>query len=307
MFDVADVGFDCHEARRCRPPVNASRSMATKERREMISLNGHRIAYRDSGAGEVLLLVHGLGGSSSSWGEVMPKLSRKYRVIAPDLLGHGQSDKPRGDYSPAVFACLLRDLLDALGIDKVTVVGHSLGGGVAMTFVSRHRTYCKRLVLLNSGGFGSEVTALLRMLSLPGAGFALPLLAAGRAVWTGEASTVRELFPNRDDRRVFLRTLRSVVNHRGQAASALQCLHSFADLPTQIIGGEKDRVIPVAHAHEAHKALRGSRLHIIPGVGHDPQMQRPDTVADLIDNFVAQASEQPHGRATAVPSLALAA
>jgi pimeloyl-ACP methyl ester carboxylesterase len=106
---------------------------------------------------------------------------------------------------------------------------------------------------------------------------------------------------------VFLRTLRSAVNLRGQAASALECLHLFADLPTQIIGGENDRVIPVAHAHAAHKALPGSRLHILPGAGHDPQIQRPDAVADLIDDFVAQASEQPHGSETAVSSLALAA
>jgi pimeloyl-ACP methyl ester carboxylesterase len=270
--------------------------------REVITVNGHRIAYRDAGTGEVLLLVHGLGGSSSSWREMTPKLAMKYRVIAPDLLGHGESDKPRGEYSPAVFAHLLRDLLDALGIDEVTVVGHSLGGGVAMTFAARHRGYCRRLVLLNSGGWGSEVSALLRTLSLPGSGFVLPLIAAGRALWTGEASRLQKLIPSRDDRRVFLRTLRSVVNHRGQAASALACLQFLADVPTQIIFGEKDRVIPVAHAHAAHNALPGSRLAIIPDVGHDPQIQRPDTVADLIDDFVAEAPS-----ATTVDAFALAA
>lgn len=270
-------------------------------------MNGHRVAYRDTGAGEVLLLVHGLGGSSSSWRDLMPKLSKKYRVIAPDLLGYGHSDKPFIDYSPAVFAGLLRDLLDALGIDKVTVVGHSLGGGVAMTFAARHRDYCHRLVLVNSGGFGSEVTVLLRMLSLPGAGFVLPLVAAGRALWTGEAATVRKLIPNRHDRRVFLSTLRSVVNHRGQAASALDCLRALADLPTQIIGGEEDAVIPVAHARTAHAALPGSRLHILPGVGHDPQLQEPDTVADLIDDFVTDAVEHSDAEVPAAASLALAA
>jgi pimeloyl-ACP methyl ester carboxylesterase len=284
-----------------------SRSITTDENREVITVNGHRIAYRDAGAGEVLLLVHGLGGSSSSWRAVMQNLSKKYRVIAPDLLGHGQSDKPRGDYSPAVFARLLGDLLDALGIDKVTVVGHSLGGGVAMTFAARYRGYCKRLVLLNSGGFGTEVTPLLRMLSLPGAGFVLPLIAAGRAIWTGEASTVQELIPTRDHRRVFLSTLRSVVNHRGQAASALDCLHSLADVPTQIISGEKDRVVPVAHAYIAHSALPGSRLHVIPDAGHDPQVQQPQTVAELIDDFVAEGREHPQPGTTAAPSIALAA
>ncbi|OBK76158.1 alpha/beta hydrolase [Mycobacterium sp. 1274761.0] len=243
-----------------------------------VTLNGHRIAYRDEGAGEVLLLVHGLNGDSSSWREVIPGLSRKYRVIVPDLLGHGQSDKPRGEYSPAIFAAMLRDLVDALGIDKVTLVGHSLGGGVAMTFAARYRRYCKRLVLLNSGGFGSEVSMLLRMLSLPGAGLVLPFVARGHG---------------RDQRRVFLRTLRSVVTHRGQAASAVDCLHFLAALPIQIIGSERDRIIPVAHAHTAHALLAGSRLHIIPGAGHDPQMHHPDTITELIDDFVAESDAAP--------------
>jgi pimeloyl-ACP methyl ester carboxylesterase len=299
MFAIAGADFDCPGGRQSDGPVMVH-GLKT------ITVNGDRIAYRDAGAGEVLLLVHGLGGSSASWAEVLPKLSGNYRVIAPDLLGHGQSDKPHSDYSPAMFASLLRDLLDALGIDKVTVVGHSLGGGVAMTFAARHREYCERLVLLNSGGFGAEVTVLLRMLSLPGAGFVLPLIAAARAIWADGVSTARKMVPNRDDRRVFLRTLRAVVNLRGQAASALDCLHHFADLPTQIIGGENDRIIPVAHAHAAHAALPGSRLHIIEGAGHDPQVQRPDTVAGLILDFVAQAGVRWHG-ATAVESFALAA
>nr|WP_090274291.1 alpha/beta fold hydrolase [Mycolicibacterium komanii]CRL67232.1 alpha/beta hydrolase [Mycolicibacterium komanii] len=268
---------------------------------EVVTVDGHRIAYREAGTGEVLLLVHGLGGSSSSWRQMMPKLATNYRVIAPDLLGHGQSDKPHCEYSPTVFARLLRGLLDTLGIAEVTVVGHSLGGGVAMMFAARHRGYCKRLVLLNSGGFGPEVTALLRTLSVPGAGIVLPLIAAGRAIWTGGPSRLRGLIPSRDDRRVFLQTLRSVVNHRGQAASALACLHALGDLPAQIIGGENDRVIPVAHAYTAHAALPGSRLTIIPGAGHDPQIQRPETVAELIDDFIAGADD------TVVGSLALAA
>jgi pimeloyl-ACP methyl ester carboxylesterase len=164
----------------------------------MITLNGHRVAYRDEGAGEVLLLIHGLGGSSASWREVVPKMSEKYRVIAPDLVGHGQSDKPYGDYSPATFVAMMRELLDTLGIRKVTVVGHSLGGALAMQFAHDHRDYCNRLILINSGGFGSEVAIALRMLSLPGVEFLLPLVAAGSAIASSGPSTVRELFSNRD-------------------------------------------------------------------------------------------------------------
>lgn len=289
-----------------------------------IALHGDRVAYRDEGAGEVLLLIHGMGGDSSSWRALVPILSKKYRVIAPDLLGHGQSDKPRGDYSLGAFAVCLRDLLDALGIAKATVIGHSLGGGVAMQFAHQHRDYCRRLVLISSGGLGADVGRLLRLLSLPGAELVLPLIAARPVIHVGNA--LRALRPadqevtrfsetwrahaslsNRGNRQAFLRTLRSVVDHRGQAVCALNRLHFNADLPSLIICGEQDRVIPVAHAHAAHAALPNSRLHVIPDVWHHPQVECPDTVARLIDELIAGSAAFPHRthyRRTGQPPLA---
>jgi pimeloyl-ACP methyl ester carboxylesterase len=289
-----------------------------------IALHGDRVAYRDEGAGEVLLLIHGMGGDSSSWRALVPILSKKYRVIAPDLLGHGQSDKPRGDYSLGAFAVCLRDLLDALGISKATVIGHSLGGGVAMQFAHQHRDYCRRLVLISSGGLGADVGRLLRLLSLPGAELVLPLMAARPVIHVGNA--LRALRPadeevtrfsetwrahaslsNRGNRQAFLRTLRSVVDHRGQAVCALNRLHFNADLPSLIICGEQDRVIPVAHAHAAHAALPNSRLHVIPDVWHHPQVECPETVARLIDELIAGSaafSHRTHYRRTRQPPLA---
>ena len=103
---------------------------------KFLELHGDRVAYRDVGEGaETLLLIHGMAGSSETWRAVIPQLSRNYRVVAPDLLGHGQSAKPRGDYSLGAFAVWLRDLLDELGVSHATIVGQSLGGGVAMQFV----------------------------------------------------------------------------------------------------------------------------------------------------------------------------
>jgi pimeloyl-ACP methyl ester carboxylesterase len=277
----------------------------------MMTLHGDRVAYRDEGAGEVLLLIHGIGGSSSNWRAVIPNLSKRYRVIAPDLLGHGQSDKPRGDYSLGAFAVWLRDFLDALGIPKATLIGHSLGGGVAMQFAHQHRDYCQRLVLISSGGLGGDVGRLLRMLSLPGAELVLPLIASRPALTAGKVlrawvSSDRETsrfsetwrahaaLSSRDNRQAFLRTLRSVVDHRGQAVCALNRLHFNADLPALIISGDLDRVIPVAHAHAAHEALPNSRLHVIPGVWHHPQVERPITVASLIDDFIATTGAHSH-------------
>ena len=123
-----------------------------------LELHGDRVAYQDVGTGpEALLLIHGMAGSSETWRAVLPQLSRRYRVVAPDLLGHGQSAKPRGDYSLGAFAVWLRDLLDELGISRATIVGQSLGGGVAMQFVYQHPDYCERLILISSGGLGPDV------------------------------------------------------------------------------------------------------------------------------------------------------
>src|SRR5262245_61231802 len=266
-----------------------------------MTLHGDRVTYRDEGAGEVLLLVHGMGGSSNTWSGVIPLLAKKYRVIAPDLLGHGESDKPRGDYSVGAFAVLLRDLLDTLDVPRVTVIGHSLGGGIAMQFAYQHRQYCERIVLISSGGFGDDVGRALRLLSLPGSELVLPVIASRPAILAGNAlralmgsSDRFKAFPslsNRDNRQAFLRTLRSVVDFRGQAVSALNRLSFHGFLPALIISGDQDQVIPVEHAHAAHRTLPNSRLHVMSGVHHHPPTERPETVACLIDDFVATTAE----------------
>lgn len=278
-----------------------------------LTLHGNRVAYLDEGAGDVLLLIHGIGGSSECWRDVVHKLSLRYRVIAVDLLGHGQSDKPRSDYSLGAFAVWLRDFLDALNIYEATVVGHSFGGGVALQFAHQHKEYCRRLVLISSGGLGPDLGRLLRMLSLPGAEIALQLIASRPAIQVGTALRKRALssgrevtrysetlkgqaaLSNRHSRAAFLKTLRSVVDRRGQAVCALDRLR--ADLPTMIIFGDQDRCIPVAHAYSAHEAIPGSELHVIPGVGHQPQVQCPDTVARLVGDFIDKSVTAPSWRA----------
>ena len=234
-------------------------------------------------------------------------LAKKYRVIAPDLLGHGQSDKPRGDYSVGAFAVLLRDLLDEIGVTRVTVVGHSLGGGIAMQFAHQHRQYCDRIVLISSGGFGGDVGRVLRLLSLPGSELVLPMIAsrpavaAGNALWAlvgcADRFNARPALSNRDNRRAFLRTLRSVVDYRGQAVSAIKCLCFSEDLPALIISGDQDRVIPVEHAQAAHSTMPNSCLHVLAGVGHHPPTEEPQKVAGLIDEFLTATNETVHTQA----------
>jgi len=299
---VATVPALVAPPRRVAQPDSAN-SDATPNLKIMM-LHGDRVAYRDEGAGEVLLLIHGIGGSSNSWSGVIPLLAKKYRVIAPDLLGHGESDKPRGDYSVGAFAVLLRDLLDALDIPQVTVIGHSLGGGIAMQFAHQHGQYCKRIVLISSGGFGGDVGRVLRVLSLPGSELVLPVIASRPAILasnalralTGSSNSfqARPSLSNRDNRQAFLRTLRAVVDFRGQAVSALNRVCMV--LPAMIISGDQDRVIPVEHARAAHRTMPNSRLHIIPGVHHYPPTERPETVARLIDDFIATTGEDTPAR-----------
>jgi pimeloyl-ACP methyl ester carboxylesterase len=270
-----------------------------------ITIHEQRITYRTAGTGPVVLLIHGMAGSATTWRQVMPGLAQRFTVVAPDLLGHGRSDKPAGDYSLGAFACTLRDLLVALGHERATVVGQSLGGGVAMQFSYQHPERVERLVLVASGGLGREVNPLLRLLSVPGSAGALRLACAkpvrgtiesvGRAaarVGLVPAPVVAELWrsyaslANDATRRAFLRTLRSVVDPRGQAVSASNRLHLAAEVPTLIVWGDADPIIPVDHAYAAHTSIPGSRLEIFEGVGHYPHCEAPERFVAVLADFI---------------------
>ena len=276
---------------------------------KIVDIHGERVAVRDEGEGEALLLIHGMAGSSQTWRAIMPQLAKKYRVIAPDLLGHGESSKPRTDYSLGAFAVGLRDLLDELEVDSATIVGHSLGGGIAMQFLYQHPDYCRRLILISSGGLGPDVGWILRLLAAPGAELVMPVIAptpvlrAGNSVrgWLSglglrsprgaEIWNAYSSFSDRQTRDAFLRTLRSVVDYRGQSVSALNRLNLREDLPTLAIWGEKDNIIPVDHAYSALEARPDCRLEVLPDVGHFAQVEAPTEVADLIDDFISTTTE----------------
>jgi len=278
------------------------------ERRE-ITVDGERVVYRAAGRGPVVLLVHGLAGSSVTWRHVMPSLAERFTVIAPDLLGQGESDKPRGEYSLGVHANTLRDLLDALGHERATLIGQSLGGGVVLQFAHQFPERCERLVLVNSGGMGPEVTRYLRLLSVPGFEAIFPLFCSPRlrdagsrvATWLGRAG-VRST-PAREEvwrsyasladapnRRAFFRSLRDVVDSGGQALTALGRLHRAAAIPTLIVWGAQDPFIPVQHAFTAHEAIPGSRVEIFEGVGHYPHCEAPERFVEVVFDFMASSA-----------------
>ena len=270
-----------------------------------MSLHGHDIAYLTAGSGPVVLLIHGMAGSSSMWRHVVPGLARDYRVIAPDLLGHGDSDKPRADYSLGAYASGLRDLIAALGVESATVVGQSFGGGVAMQMAYQYPERCRRIGLVGSGGLGVEVHPILRALSVPGAEWVLPLGCtplfrdAGAALVNGlarlglhpgpVATQIGRSYASLADaatRRAFLFTLRSVVDHLGQRVSAHDKLYLTEVIPTLIVWGTDDRMIPVQHALDAHAAMRGSHIHLFEGAGHFPQCEDPERFVNALHDFI---------------------
>jgi pimeloyl-ACP methyl ester carboxylesterase len=269
-----------------------------------ITLHGHRFTYRIAGKGPLLVLLHGIAGSSATWDDAIRRLSQRYTIIAPDLLGHGESAKPAGDYSLGAFANGIRDLLGALGFERGTIIGHSLGGGVAMQFAYQFPERCERLVLVSSGGLGRELHLMLRAAALPGAEVVLPWLsvAARRSIGTILHSLSRvglranadleEIWrsfvalENPDARRAFLHTVRGIIDVGGQRVSASDRLYLAAEMPTLIVWGERDPLIPVRHGHEAHGWIRGSRLEIFAGAGHFPYRDDPQRFASLVLEFV---------------------
>jgi pimeloyl-ACP methyl ester carboxylesterase len=270
-----------------------------------IRLHGHWLHYRVGGHGPLLVLVHGITNSSASWEPVLATLGQRFTVIAPDLLGHGDSAKPRGDYSLGANASLLRDFLLALGHKRATLVGHSLGGGIALQMAYQFPERVERLVLVSSGGLGRRVTPLLRAVALPGAELVLPLLASESVVNAGakvsdwiartglrigsDIAAMATGFASLQDveaRRAFVHTARSVIDVGGQRVNATDKLYLAEAVPTLILWGDRDPIIPARHGIRAHELMPGSRLRIFEGAGHFPHHDDPAGFTAAITEFV---------------------
>jgi pimeloyl-ACP methyl ester carboxylesterase len=296
-------------ATKTKPKPRAKRPPTVKEltpRQEEITLHGHRVVYRTAGrGGPVLLLIHGITGCAKQWDDVVPLLAERYTVVAPDLLGHGESAKPRGDYSLGAYAVGVRDLLVALGHRRATVVGHSLGGGVAMQFAYEYPPFAERLVLVSSGGIGREVHFLLRAASLPGAEIVLPLIASAQILGIGagvgqllgklglragpDLEEMARGYASLGDagaRQAFLHTVRAVIDAAGQRVSGMDRLYLAGMLPSMVLWGGRDPLIPVEHADLAHRAMPGSRLEVFDDSGHFPQLAEPVRFARTLIDFV---------------------
>jgi pimeloyl-ACP methyl ester carboxylesterase len=270
-----------------------------------IHLHGHRVAYRMAGKGPAILLIHGITNSSDTWDRVFDVLAERHTVIAPDLIGHGQSAKPRGDYSMGAYASGLRDLMVGLGVDRATLVGHSLGGGIAMQFAYQFPERAERLVLVSSGGLGPEVSILLRAATLPGSELVIPLLASAGVLSVGRGvggllsrlglkpgTDLEEIaagfasLADHEAMSAFVHTLRASVDIGGQRVDARDRLYLAGEGPTLLMWGDRDRVIPVEHGYEAQELIPGSRLEVFAGAGHFPHREDPLQFTRTLSSFI---------------------
>ena len=300
------AGDDRHERRGRVPRPVPVPPLEQQFEEWQITLHGRRVIYRVAGSGPPVVLIHGMLNSSSHWQAVARDLAADYTVVAPDLIGHGDSAAPRGDYSLGAHAASIRDLLAAIGIDRASIVGHSLGGGVAMQFFYQFPQRVERLALISSGGLGREVSPLLRTAALPGmqallsvtinprvlgalrvSGTRLRERGVGAGVYVQAIARALRPLENAGARQAFLHTLRSVIDMHGQRVSATDRLGLLESVPTLIVWGERDRTIPIEHGRLAHAAIPNSFFRTLADAAHFPHLEDPAGLSALLREFLA--------------------
>jgi pimeloyl-ACP methyl ester carboxylesterase len=272
---------------------------------QYVVVHGYRRAFRIQGSGPALLLLHGLACDSTTWLPVIPELAKHFTVIAPDMLGHGESDKPDADYSLGGYANGMRDLMTILGIDKVTVVGHSFGGGVAMQFAYQFPERTERVILVSTGGLGKDVTPLIRLLTVPGSGLALraatfrpwrPLVSGAMSALsrlplraTRDLDEVARIYVSLADpatRTAVQRVTSHVLDWRGQFVTMTDRSYLARMMPVLVVWGRDDMVIPARHAELAPTPIQD--VHVLEDSGHFPHKDHPEEFARLVIEFVAE-------------------
>jgi pimeloyl-ACP methyl ester carboxylesterase len=283
---------------------------------QFVTIHGHRRAFVKVGTGPAVLLLHGLGCDHTTWEPVIDTLAKRYTVIAPDLLGHGSSAKPRADYSVGGYANGMRDLLTVLNVDKVTVVGHSFGGGIAMQFAYQFPERTERMVLVASGGLGPEVSHAIRAISTPGyhqamgvltlpgirhAGLAgLRALSATGWKTTRDLKEVADIFDTFKDphaRAAIRHVVSAVVDWRGQIVTMADRAYLTEEMPMAVVWGRDDKVIPVRHASNAAALAPKARIEVIPNAGHFPHKDHPERFSKILHDFIRTTRPATYSRA----------
>ncbi len=272
---------------------------------QRVTIHGHERAYVKVGQGPALLLLHGLGCDHTTWLPVMRDLAKHFTVIAPDLLGHGLSAKPRADYSVGGYANGMRDLLTVLNVDKVTVVGHSFGGGIAMQFAYQFPERTERMILVAPGGLGPEVTPVIRAITLPGFHQAMGVVTVPGVRHVGkvgmrllsrtglnatrdlaEVAEIYESFKDPRARAAIRHVVRAVVDAKGQIVTMVDRAYLTQAMPMLVVWGADDLVIPAKHAEHAARIAPGAVVEVLPNSGHFPHKDHPDRFVKIVQTFV---------------------
>jgi pimeloyl-ACP methyl ester carboxylesterase len=270
-----------------------------------VRIHGHDVFYREEGEGSVVVLLHGIAGCSATWDAVLPRLAARHTVVAPDLLGHGESAKPRGDYSLGAYASGVRDLLAVLGHDRVTVVGHSLGGGIAMQFAYQFPERTERMILVAPGGLGPEVTPMIRAVSLPGFKLAMAALTVPGVRHVGmagmralsrsglslthdldEVAQIYDSFKDPRARAAISHVVRAVVDARGQIVTMVDRAYLTQAMPMLVVWGTEDKVIPVDHADRVAVIAPGAQVEVLGNSGHFPHKDHPERFVKIVNDFI---------------------
>jgi pimeloyl-ACP methyl ester carboxylesterase len=254
------------------------------------------------GKGDPILLLHGLGASKITWLPVLAPLAQRYRVIAPDLPGHGESDKPRHEYTPRFYARVVRHLMDALGIERAAVVGNSLGGRVALELALRSPGRVAAMALLDPSVPGLRwryMMGLTRVFPTEIGAIPFPLRERWMEVmirrlfaqpdrlpnegYSSAAAEFIRIYRNPVARMAFFSTLRHIVTERPDSF--------FASLrrikqPALIIFGDRDRLVPARLGVRLAQHLPHSELVVLPDVGHVPQFEATDETLELLTGFL---------------------
>ena len=283
---------------------------------QYVTVHGHRRAYVRRGSGPVLLLLHGLACDHRTWTSVIDELAEDFTVIAPDLLGHGSSDKPRADYTLGGYANGMRDLLTVLGVDKVTVVGHSFGGGIAMQFAYQFPERTERMVLVSPGGLGPDVTPLIKLVQAPGWEATMALLTQPGVRHVGtttlrmlsrvetkvtrdldEVAEILESWRDRRTRFAIRHLVRAVIDWRGQIVTMSDRAYLTEAMPLAVVWGRDDLVIPAKHADNVRVLAPEARVEVFDRSGHFPHKDHPERFVQLVREFVATTEPASYSRA----------
>jgi 4,5:9,10-diseco-3-hydroxy-5,9,17-trioxoandrosta-1(10),2-diene-4-oate hydrolase len=277
----------------------------------MVDVGGINTRYWVEGAGSPVVLIHGLSNSIEHWLLNINALAAEHTVYALDLVGHGRTDKPLSrSYDLSDLAGFVVDFMDARGIERADLIGHSLGGGVALVVAETSPERVHRLVLVDSVGLAADVGVVLRLVSVPGVGEVLTRIALQgdfqkqlkrqRAIWPDIHIVPEEMIRLRyeatrweDIRKTYFKALRASINFRGMRRTALQPIVQglrSLHLPVLVVWGEQDDLVPSRHARIVQNHVANARVEIFEDAGHDPMVVNPERFNRVTMQFLRSTS-----------------